>query len=143
MTFLLDVNVLVALIDPLNTHHSLAHEWFSATGRYSWATCPLTENGTMRVVGNPAFPNSPGSPGAVVESLGSLVALPGHEFWPDDVSLLNCKEVDLRRILTAGQVTDTYLLALAATHGGQLATFDRRLVTSAVYEGGNHLHLIS
>jgi hypothetical protein len=44
--------------------------------------------------------------------------------------------------MTTGQVTDSYLLALAAAHGGQLATFDRRLIPDAVHNGAQSLHLI-
>lgn len=142
MTFLLDVNVLIALIDSRNSQHRAAHEWFSQIGQESWATCPLTENGVLRVVGNPRFPNSPGSPQAVAESLDSLLGQPGHKFWADDISLLDRGKFDLRRLLNASQVTDSYLLALAIAHGGQLATFDRRLLTDAVLNGAQGLHLI-
>jgi toxin-antitoxin system PIN domain toxin len=144
MTFLLDVNVLIALIDSRNSHHQAAHEWFSRRmGKDSWATCPLTENGVLRVVGNPRFPNSPGSPLIVAESLNSLLAQPGHDFWPDDISLLDSQKFDLRHLLNASQVTDSYLLALAIAHGGQLATFDRKLIKDAVRNGAQGLHLIT
>ena len=66
----------------------------------------------------------------------------GHEFWPDDLDLLNDPRVSTTNILTHGQVTDTYLLALAVTHGGRLATFDRRLSTKAVAGGAQALELI-
>jgi len=46
-------------------------------------------------------------------------------------------------VLIAAQVTDSYLLALAAAHNGKLATFDRQLVTAAVVNGSQALHLIS
>jgi uncharacterized protein len=142
VTYLLDVNVLIALIDPQNAHHRTAHIWFAATGFVSWATCPLTENGAIRVAGNPRFPNSPGSPLAVAASLDSLLGLPGHEFWTDDISLLDRQKFDLSRMLNASQVTDSYLLALGISHGGQLATLDRRLIPDAVKNGAQGLHLI-
>jgi toxin-antitoxin system PIN domain toxin len=142
MTYLLDVNVLIALIDPRNAHHQTAHVWFANAGRASWATYPLTENGAIRVVGNPRFPNSPGSPEAVAVSLESLLGLPGHEFWPDDISPLDRHRIDLSRMLNSSQVTDSYLLALAVAHGGQLATLDRRLIPDAVINGLQALHLI-
>lgn len=142
MIFLLDVNVLIALIDPRNTHHFAAHQWFSQIGQHSWATCPLTENGVLRVVGNPRFPNFPGSILAVANSLDSLLGLPGHHFWPDDISLLDRQKIDLTRLLNSSQVTDSYLLALAIAHGGQLATLDRRLIPDAVPNGAQSLHLI-
>ncbi|OHV82489.1 TA system VapC family ribonuclease toxin [Ensifer sp. LCM 4579] len=143
MTFLLDVNVLIALIDPGHVAHDDAHHWFASTGRNAWATCPITENGVVRIVGNPKYPNSPGSPALVMEIVGKLRSLPGHCFWPDDVSLVGSGNVASAKILTSAQVTDTYLLALAKVHGGQLATFDRKLSTAAVSKGNSALHLIS
>jgi toxin-antitoxin system PIN domain toxin len=140
--YLLDVNVLIALIDPAHVQHDRAHDWFAAKGRHAWATCPLTENGVLRVVGHARYPNSPGNPAAVAELFAILRALGGHEFWPDDITLFDSQHVDSARLLDSGQVTDTYLLALATAHGGQLATFDRHLVTEAVIDGSKALHLI-
>jgi toxin-antitoxin system PIN domain toxin len=142
VTFLLDVNVLIALIDPAHTHHDDAHRWFAGEASQSWATCPLTENAVLRIVGNSRYPRSPGGPASVAPSLFSLRAHPGHRFWADDFSLLDCAFVDPKRLLSSGQVTDTYLLALARSKAGRLATFDRRLVTAAVEGGEASLHLI-
>ena len=141
MTFLLDVNVLIALVDPAHVQHDAAHEWF-AVHQQSWATCPLTENGLLRIVGHARYPNSPGTPSAVAPLMAGLRALPGHVFWPDDISLQDNERFDLSRLLSSGQVMDSYLLALACAHGGQLASFDRRLVTDAVRGGSQGLHLI-
>lgn len=141
MVFLLDANVLIALLDPAHVHHDPAHAWFAR--RDAWATCPMTENAVLRIVGHPRYPNTPGTPAAVAPLMASLRALPGHVFWPDDISLLEAGALDLTRLLSPGQVTDTYLLALARAHGGRLATFDRRLVTDAVPNGAQTLHLIS
>jgi toxin-antitoxin system PIN domain toxin len=140
--YLLDVNVLIALIDPAHVQHDRAHDWFAAKGKKAWATCPLTENGVLRIVGQPRYPSSPGTPAAVAELMAVLLALGGHEFWPDDVTLFDPQLVDSTRLLDSGQVTDTYLLALARAHGAQLATFDRHLVTDAVIGGAQALHLI-
>jgi len=142
MRYLLDVNVLIALIDPAHVQHDRAHDWFAATGRRGWATCPLTENGVLRIVGHGRYPNSPGTPAAVAEMLSILRALGGHEFWPDDATLFDAQRVDTTRLLDSGQVTDTYLLTLALAHGGKLATFDRRMVTDAVINGPKALHVI-
>jgi toxin-antitoxin system PIN domain toxin len=142
MAFLLDVNVLIALIDPTHTHHDIAHDWFAARGRRAWATCPLTENAVLRIVGHARYPNSPGTPAAAAPMLASLCALPGHAFWPDDIRLLDTAVFDLGRLLNASQVTDSYLLALACARGGKLATFDRRLIVDAVVGGATGLHLI-
>ena len=142
MTFLLDVNVLIALIDPGHVAHDDAHMWFAANGAAAWATCPITENGVIRIVGHPRYPNSPGSPALVAEIVVKLRALPGHVFWPDDVSLVGSTDVDVSKILTSAQVTDAYLLSLAKAHGGRLASFDRKLSTAAVKHGKATLHLI-
>ena len=140
--FLLDVNVLIALIDPAHVQHPLAHEWFAAHGRRAWATCPLTENGVLRIVGHPRYPNSPGTPAQVAQVMSGLRKLPGHKFWPDAISLVDNQKIDTTRLLNSGQVTDSYLLALACANNGQLATFDRRLVADAVRGGAQGLHLI-
>ena len=118
---LLDVNVLIALIDPVHVQHDFAHEWFDEQGRAAWATCPSTENGVLRIVGNARYPNSPGNPSVVLNALVGLCKLPGHVFWPDDISLLHERSVDGSRLLNHAQVTDTYLLALAAGRQGRLA----------------------
>lgn len=143
MTFLLDVNVLVALIDPSHVGHDSAHRWFEAEGQTRWATCPITENGVIRIVGNPKYPNTPGSTAIVAEIVNELQALSGHVFWPDDISLVDVDYVDTAQVLTSAQVTDTYLLALAIAHNGKLATFDRRLSVKAVKDGKAALHLIN
>ena len=142
MTFLLDVSVLIALLDPIHVHHDLVHEWFAIEGQKNWATCPLTENGVLRIVGHHTYRNFPGNVKTVAESLSKLRSLPGHTFWPDDISLLDSPKIDLTRLLTAAQLTDSYLLGLAQAHAGQLATLDQRMVTDAVREGAKSLHLI-
>jgi toxin-antitoxin system PIN domain toxin len=139
--FLLDVNVLVALLDPLHTQHDAAHAWIGAEGHRHWATCPLTENAVPRIVGHPRYPNSPGSPAPVLAALATMCTLPGHEFWPDDVSLRDPGPFDGARLLDSGQVTDSYLLGLAVAHAGRLVTFDRRLVADAV-RGGREALLV-
>lgn len=141
-TFLLDVNVLIALIDPAHVHHDAAHAWFKARGQRSWASCPLTENGVIRIVSHPKYPNCIGSPGLAIEIMTRLCKLPGHIFWPDDISLADDKHIDSARLLGSAQVTDTYLLALARAHDGHLATLDKRLVADAVRDGRAALHVI-
>lgn len=140
---LLDVNVLIALMDRWHTHHETAHRWFAEEGSHSWATCPLTQNAALRILGSPDYPNSPGSLLVVADTLGRMLGLAGHVFWADDISLLDSPLIRRDRMLSSRQITDTYLLALAAAHGGRLATFDRRLVADAVRDGSSALQLIS
>ncbi|MEV8274208.1 TA system VapC family ribonuclease toxin [Microbacterium sp. NPDC077184] len=129
---LLDVNVVIALIDPLHVHHERAHAWF-ATRDAPWCTSPTVQNGVVRVVSHPKYPNTQPAP-TVIASLASLAAQPDHEFLPDSVSLLDAS-VYTERLLASSQVTDTYLLHLAASHEARLATFDTRIVTAAVPSG--------
>jgi len=140
--FLLDVNVFIALIDPAHVHHDAAHAWFAHEGHKAWATCPLTQNGVLRIVSHPRYPNSPGAPASVAQLIRKFCDLTGHAFWPDDITLLDVRRTSTERLLNSAQVTDSYLLALALTHGGKLATFDRRLVVDAVLDGARALHVI-
>lgn len=141
MSFLLDVNVLVALIDPAHVAHDDAHRWFAARQK-GFATCPITENGVIRIIGHARYPHSPGTV-EVAKIVSQFKRLADHEFWPDDLSLTGSPDVDVEEILTSAQITDSYLLALAKAHGGQLATFDRKLSTAAVRGGAEALHLIA
>lgn len=143
MSFLLDVNVLIALVDPYSSFHEPAHSWFAGTGMADWASCPLTQNGAIRILGHHRYPQGPGTPAVAAELVERLTRHPGHRFWPDNLSLVDCDLVDMSRMGTAAQVTDTYLLALAAKNGGKLATFDRRLSPGAVRGGTEALHLIA
>lgn len=142
MTFLLDVNVLVALLDQDHIFHESAQSWFVAEGAADWATCPITENGLIRVLARPTYPKGPGTPAAAAKLLDDMRKFSRHSFWADDLSLLSHPSIRLDALATVGQVTDTYLLALAMVRGGRLATFDRRLSTAAVSGGASALALM-
>lgn len=131
MRALLDVNVLIALFDPDHSLHREAHEWFAAHGKAGWASCPLTQNGCIRVMSQPRYAN-PIPVHAVAERLRQAAADRHHEFWADDVSLLDERAIDTARIHGPKQLTDVYLLALAVARGGRFVTFDRALPTAAV-----------
>jgi toxin-antitoxin system PIN domain toxin len=124
---LLDVNVLIALFDPDHVHHEPAHRWFEDQRRAGWATCPLTENGLLRVLANPAYSPAASPPAIILESLQVFCASGGHTFWPDDISLRDPGLFQTGAPPSHRQVTDLYLLALAVKHGGRLATFDRAI----------------
>lgn len=141
-TYLLDVNVLIALIDPAHMQHDQAHDWFARVGKRGFATCPITENGLLRIVGHPKYPNSPGPPSSVAQSLAAMRALPEHHFWADKISIADDAYVDMTRLSSHSRVTDTYLLALARAHGGRLASMDHRLAVDAVRDGAGSLELI-
>ena len=138
---LLDANVLIALLDPANPHHLAAKTFFKAYSRAGWASCPLTENAVLRILGNPNYPGSPGSPAATRTLLTSLTSAPGHQFWPDNHSLLDARRFP--RLPAANQLTDVYLLALAVSRHARLATFDRGLDAACVLGGPAAYHLLS
>jgi hypothetical protein len=138
--YLLDVNLLLALTDPMYIHHPSAHRWFVEKGQKTWATCPITENGFIRVASHPNYPNRPGDVTAVLDTLRRLCETPGHHFWSEDISILRILEPDA--IITHAQITDVYLLGLAVHKKGKLATLDQRIPVEAVRGGRKALELI-
>src|SRR2546423_13977828 len=122
MRALLDVNVLIALLDSDHTLHARATKWFTSHGRRGWSSCPLTQNGCMRIMSHPSYPNAL-PVRSLVARLAEASASEFHQFWADDVSLLDSRRVDASRIHGPRQLTDLYLLALAVKHKGQLVTF--------------------
>jgi toxin-antitoxin system PIN domain toxin len=140
--FLLDVNVLISLIDPAHVQHDQVHEWFGRVGHKAFATCPVTENGLLRIVGHPKYPNSPGPPSTVVAALAAIRSLPGHAFWTDSISLVDSELVSSDLLSSHSRVTDSYLLALARANKGRLATMDQKLATEVVADGKATLALI-
>jgi uncharacterized protein len=129
---LLDVNVLVALFDPDHVHHDLAHDWFSEQRHSGWATCPLTENGFVRVLANPAYGAAVCRTAELAERLRTFCRSRGHEFWPDEVSFTDGSLFVPSLLGGHRQLTDVYLLGLAARRRGRLATFDRSVPLGAV-----------
>lgn len=126
--YLLDVNVLVALFDPAHAHHEPAHDWFARVGSTAWATCPITENGFVRVVSHPSYPTVEAAPAEATERLRTFTENhPGHEFWPDSVSLTDDSLFDAALLTASGSITDAYLMGLAVRCGGRLATFDQSM----------------
>lgn len=141
---LLDVNVLVALFDPAHPNHEDAHSWFGAHRKRRWATCPLTINGCVRVLSNPAYPTVETTPGEVMSRLRVLCSNPAHEFWEDDISLLDESLFRPLAIMGHQKITDVYLLGLALRHKGKLATFDGSIPLKAVIGAEpRHLELIA
>ena len=124
MTFLRDVDVLVALAWPTHVHHAAADAWFAADGRAGWATTPITENGFVRVSSNPRAVDGAVSPATAVALVGEMRRQAGHVFWPADVSLADVDGADVAAVVGHRQVTDAYLLALARRRDGVLVTFD-------------------
>jgi toxin-antitoxin system PIN domain toxin len=131
---LLDVSVLVALFDAAHVHHERAHDWMSRHRRSGWATCPLIQNGCIRILSQPRYPGALPVP-EVAARLRRVLAAKDHTFWPDDLSLCDPARFRLEDVLTPRALTDLYLLALATHRGSRLVTFDRTIPTDAVVGG--------
>ena len=58
MRALLDVNVLIALLDAAHMHHARATQWLQQEIAHGWASCPLTQNGCLRIMAQPAYPQA-------------------------------------------------------------------------------------
>ncbi len=140
MRALLDVNVLIALLDAAHTQHAQARAWLQGNIGPGWASCPITQNGLVRIMSQPAYPE-PVSPFQAAELLRSATATSHHEFWPDDISLLDIKRFDMMRLHGARQITDAFLLALAVKYHGRFVTFDAAAPVDAV-QGAEGRHLV-
>jgi len=136
---LLDVSALIALVDSDHIHFEQMRSWFRAHAAQGWATCPLTENGMVRVLSQPNYASGRRSPAEVIALLAAL-KLPStrrHRFWADDVSLSDASLFDPDFIVGPRQIADVYLLGLAARHRGRVVTFDRSMPWQAI-RGGSH-----
>lgn len=131
MRALLDINVLLALLDSDHVDHARARAWIDAEIQHGWASCPITENGFVRIVSQPRYP-SPVSPFQAIQLLAAATHTEHHEFWPCSVTLLDERTIDQSQVHGPRQVTDVYLLALAVANGGRFVTFDRSIALAAV-----------
>lgn len=140
MSALLDINCLIALFDAAHVHHRRAHAWLIEHRADGWATCPLTENGCIRILSQPTYPSCLPMPEAARRLRQAKVAK-DHTFWPDDVSLCDGRRFDVSRLSSPKLLTDVYLLALAVKRDGRLVTFDGGIPTAAV-PGATSRHLV-
>ncbi len=138
---LLDVNVLLALHDPHHVHHGLAADWLDANAAPGWATCPITQNGCLRILSQPDYPN-PRPIHLLLDALGQSFTSPQHQFWPDDISVMDGQRFRRDRVQGHRQLTDVYLLALAVRQQGRLVTLDARIAMSVVV-GAEARHLVT
>ena len=140
MRALMDVNILIALLDGSHIHHRLVTDWLARNLSKGWASCPVTENGCIRILYQPSYPNS--VPAAQVAGrLTEATQHSSHVFWPDSVSLLHPGRLNWDQVLSARHVTDAYLLALAVENGGRFVTLDRGVPLGAV-AGALSKHLV-
>ncbi len=139
---LLDVNILIARADTSHPYHQLAKDWmFSNT--QGWATCAITENGLLRILGNPKYPgNGASNPKMAALALrGMIRSIEGHLFFTENLSLLT-PSISLDGV-TPAQLTDIYLLALAVKHKAKFLTLDRRIDANLIPGGATALNVLS
>ena len=137
---LLDINILIAISDPQHAHHQRARTWFLSAECDAWATCPLTENGFIRILGQPSYPAFGGGPEDARSVLEALVNYPGHQFWPDDQSFLD--RGSFPDLPASRHLTDLYLLAMAVGRQGKFATLDQRIDPGLVSGGSKALIVV-
>ena len=121
MTWLLDGNVLVALVIDTHVHHDRAHRWFTTLKQVRFATCTLTQGTLLRVHMRSAADRSAA---AAWRALQGVADHPKHDWWDDSLDFL---EVPHRHLQGSEQVTDAWLAELARRRRARLATFDSGL----------------
>lgn len=126
----------------MHVFHDAAHQWVEGLPDLRFLTCPLVQNGVVRIASQSSYPNAFGTAAEVHAIVAAFCTDPRHEFCPDDISLLDSAHLAQPTLLTPSRVTDLYLLALARHHGANLATFDGRIPTDAVTDGRRHLTVI-
>ncbi len=140
MRALLDINVLIALLDSAHLHHARALQWLGSHIQHGWASCPLTQIGCIRIMSQQAYPNAR-PPADIAARLRDAANTAHHEFWPDDLSVLTADLLDWQQLLYSRQLTDAYLLALAAKHDGVFVTLDQHVRLGVVPAAQPH-HLL-
>lgn len=129
--WLLDANLLIALTHAAHVHHAEAHAWFHAVPKRRWATCALTQLAFVRLSCNPKInPDAP-TPPQVMKALDELVSHPQHEYWDEPGPPVGAVLLRHPSLVGHRQVTDAYLLSLAAARSHCLATLDRGLLSLA------------
>ncbi len=136
-----DVNVLIALHDPNHVHYTVANDWFEAEGQNCWATCPLTENGFVRIGAQSRIAKHQNIIAVTVEALKEMkkIYAATHHFWSDSVSVCDDTYFVHNEIMGPKQVTDIYLLALCHKYNGTLVTLDARITTAGIVSPSHDL----
>jgi predicted nucleic acid-binding protein len=123
MTFLLDVNALLALGFAHHEFHDRVARWVMAEGFPALATCSITELGFVRVLSQaPVYGFSVADARSVLLRLKRAKALP-FVFVPDDHDISHLPNW----ARTPKQTTDGHLVRLAEAHGAVLATLDQKI----------------
>lgn len=121
--YLLDANVLSALVLGDHRHHSVATRWLAETSDALWGTCVLTQAAFLRVMTNPRAGGL--NMEASREALAVIARHPRHRFWPIAESCNNLTAMFADRLFGHQQLTDALLLGMAVSENGVLVTMDQ------------------
>jgi uncharacterized protein len=128
---LFDVNVLIALLDEKHVQHQRATAWLRSNGHLGWKSCAITINGCARIMSNASYPDR--KPLAqILARLSAAVMQPTHSNLQTQVSILDSTVFNHSRMHSGAQLTDIYLLGLAAANACRLITFDKGIVIESV-----------
>ena len=123
--------------------HGLAWQWMESNIESGWATCPITQNGCVRIMSQSSLPQPAQRVTEVAARLRQAIDQEFHRFWPDGVSVLSTATINWDLLIGPKQLTDIYLLALAVRNNGRFVTFDSRISTEmALGAGSQHLTII-
>ena len=95
MRALFDVNLILALLQPDHLHFDRAQEWWKANQQHGWASCPLTQNGFVRIISQQTY-RKPLPTAEAVSRLAEQIETTDHVFWPDDLSIADSAIFDPR-----------------------------------------------
>ena len=132
--------MLVALLDRSTSRMAAPMRGWRRISAPAGPSCPLTENGCLRVLTNPRYA-APVPALEVLAKLATAKTAGHHEFWADDLTITDAQVFDRTKWRGHQQVTDTYLLALAVKHSGRLVTFDTGIALDTVRGAMPH-HLL-
>lgn len=140
---LLDANVLIAMVYAAHVHHATAQRWLAAQRHRRWASCAITQLAFVRLGAIPQIGGPDASPARSLDLLQAIVADARHDYWPEAPSPLDLRSLRSAALVGHRQVTDAWLLGLAAERNASLATLDRGLHAYARAEGlGKHVEWI-
>jgi hypothetical protein len=145
--YLLDLNVLIALVDSGHQHYQKTQNWFISSGKDHIGLCPLTEAGFLRITTNPAYRPAPRT---IEEAIAILQVLKKHPrfahplfgYWEINKSWVEVTAPFAVRISGHRQITDAYLLGLAIKENGVLVTFDQGIKRMAGAEFSQNVLLL-
>ena len=131
MISLLHVNILIALFDAAHQRHDDAHHWMELNRKNGWATCPITQNGCIRIISQPGYSGQL-SIHDISNRLWNSTNVEDHHFFQDSISLCDPTKFHHTKIKSSKALTDLYLLGLAVENDARLVTFDTRIAPGMV-----------